>query len=268
VPKSDMMSRYEDISCETRGPVAWIFHNRPGQRNAQGETLLGEMAAAIDRAVSDENVRVIVVAGKGDHFSAGHDLKTAENSGQGYTVEQRYAFERKHYYDLCLKLWDCPKPTIAAVQGACVAGAFMLANACDLLVAADDAFFSDPVVSMFGAAAVEVLIHPTVAGMRMAKDMLFTGRRIDSMEALACGMASRRVPRADLERTSQELAEQIAGAPPFALKLVKRSLHRSLDMKGFRAGLEAHFDTHQLSHISEEFSQRAARALAAGQRKG
>ena len=261
------MPEYHDISYEVRGPAAWIFHDRPEQRNAQGEALLSEMAAAIDRAAIDDAIRVVVIAGRGDHFSAGHDLKTAENNGQGYTVEQRYAFEQKHYYDFCLKVWNCPKPTIASVQGACVAAGFMLANVCDLIVVSEDAFFSDPVVSLFGAAAVEVLIHPTVLGQRTAKDLLFTGRRMGAKEALGCGMASRLVTRADLEPATQELAEQIAKAPPFALKLVKRSLHRTLDIQGFRAGLEAHFDTHQLSHVSGEFAERAARVLAGSPRK-
>jgi enoyl-CoA hydratase len=261
------MAEYGDIWCERRGPAAWIFQNRPQQRNAQGETMLREMAAAIDDAANDESVRVIVIAGRGDHFSAGHDLKTAENSGRGYTVEQRFDFEQEHYYGLCLKIWDCPKPTIAAVQGACVAGAFMLANACDLLVVSDDAFFSDPVVGLFGAAAVEVLVHPAAMGTRAAKDLLFTGRRMDSAEALACGMASRRVLRKELEPATQELANQIARAPSFALKLIKRSLHRSLDIAGFRAALEAHFDTHQLSHLSAEFTEQAGRILATSRQR-
>lgn len=254
---------FEAIVYEVRGPVAWIWQNRPKQRNAQDQKMLAELSAAIDLAVSDEAIRVVVLAGKGDHFSAGHDLKSGENNGRGYSVEERYAFEQKYYYDIALKLWDCPKPTIAAVQGACVAGAFMLANMCDLLVASEDAFFADPVVNLFGAAAVEVLIHPTVLGMRKAKDLLYTGRRMDAKEGFECGMVSRLVARDALDDTTQDLAVQIAKAPPFALKLVKRSLHRTLDMRGFRAALDAHFDTHQLSHMTSEFAAKTAAGLTA-----
>ncbi|KGF70709.1 enoyl-CoA hydratase [Hoeflea sp. BAL378] len=255
------MTEYSSLIYETIGPVARIWLNRPAQRNAQDTALLTELDQAMNLAQADEGVRVIILAAKGAHFSAGHDLKSAENDGQGYSVEERYAFEKKYYFDTAMRFWDSPKPTIAAVQGACVAAGFMLANMCDLVVVADDAFFSDPVVNLFGAVAVEVLVHPQVLGMRKAKDLLFTGRRMGAQEALDCGMASRLVPVAELESATLELANQIAKAPPFALKLVKRSLHRTLDLQGFRAGLDAHFDSHQLGHVSNEFAEKTRAGL-------
>ena len=85
-----------------------------------------------------------------------------------------YAFMKKNTDDF-MSLWRCPKPTIARVQGACVSGAFMMANMCDLMVASDDAYFADPVVHSLGAASVEILVHPWVMGLRRAKEMLFTG---------------------------------------------------------------------------------------------
>lgn len=249
------MSDYKYILYERIGSAARISHNRPERRNAEGARLLEEMGEAVQRAVKDEAVRVIIIAGTGDHFSAGHDLKESEAERSDFTVEERYAFEERLYYDFCMKIWDAPKPTIAQVQGACVAAAFMLANVCDLIVASEDAFFADPVVNSLGAAAVEVLVHPTVLGLRLAKDLLYTGRRIDAKEAFACGMVSRLVPREELESATLALAEQIARTPPFALKLVKRSLHRTMDIGGFRAALDAHFDTHQLSHVTAEFAR-------------
>jgi enoyl-CoA hydratase len=246
------MTDYEDILYERNGAVARISHNRPQLRNAQNTRLLEEMGAAVQRAVQDTDVRVIVIAGTGDHFSAGHDLKDGE-SRRHFTVEERFAHEERLFYDFCLNIWDAPKPTIAQVQGACVAAGFMLANVCDLIVASEDAFFADPVVNSLGAAAVEVLVHPTVLGLRLAKDLLFTGRRLTAQDAFGCGMVTRLVPRSQLEQETLALADQIAKAPPFALKLVKRSLHRTMDIQGFRAGLEAHFDTHQLSHAASEF---------------
>lgn len=261
------MSKYQDIEVERFGAVARISHNRPELRNAQNTRLLEEMGDAVERASKDDEVRVIVIAGKGDHFTAGHDLKEGVTR-RDFTVEQRYAHEERLFYDFCLKIWDTPKPTICQVQGACVAAGFMLANVCDLIVASEDAFFADPVVQTLGAAAVEVLIHPTVLGQRLAADLLFTGRRLTAAEGLACGMVSRLVPRPELESATLELANQIAKAPPFALKLVKRSLHRNLDMQGFRAGLDAHFDTHQLSHATQEFKRTWERGLDAGIERG
>ena len=256
------------IIAERLGPVARILQNRPERRNAQGTRMLEELEAALDAAVADPAVRVIVLGGVGDHFSAGHDLKEGEAERSGFTAEQRYARESRLYYDLSLKIWDAPKPTIAQVQGACIAGAFMTANMCDLVVASEDAFFADPVVNTLGAAAVEVLVHPTVMGLRKAKDLLYTGRRMDAAEALACGMVSRVVPRAALEAETLALAERIAATPPFALRLVKKSLNRTLDMAGFRAGLEAHFDTHQLSHLTTEFAEVVERGLGGAIARG
>jgi enoyl-CoA hydratase len=161
-----------------------------------------------------------------------------------------------------MRIMDCPKPTIASVQGACIAGGFMVANMCDLIVAAEDASFADPVARTLGAAAVEVLIHPWVLGTRKAKELLFTGERMGAAEALQAGMVNRVVPRAELEATTMALAEKIAEAPPFALKILKRSLNRTLDMQGLRTSLQAHFDTHQLSHVTEAFKSARDAGLA------
>jgi enoyl-CoA hydratase len=248
-----MPDQHSDVVYQKDDGIAWIRLNRPEQRNAQDTSLLTSLDSAVSAAAVDAEVRVIVLAGNGEHFSAGHDLKTAENYGKGCTVEERFAYESQYYYDICMRIWDVPKPTIASVQGGCIAAGFMLANMCDLIVASEDAFFCDPVVHLFGAAAVEVLIHPSAVGLRKAKDLLFTGRRMDAREAFDCGMVSRLVPRAQLHEETRALAAQIAQAPPFALTLVKRSLHRMADIQGLRASLQAHFDTHQLAHVSDEF---------------
>jgi enoyl-CoA hydratase len=166
------------------------------------------------------------------------------------------------YFDYCMRIWDFPKPTIAQVQGACVSGGFMIANMCDLVVAGESAYFSDPVGHTLGAAATEVLIHPWVMGLRKAKEMLYTGGHVDAAEALRIGMVNRVVPDAELGAQTDALAARIAQAPPFGLKLIKRSLNRSLDAQGLRGALSAHFDTHQLSHLSEGFLRARDAGLA------
>jgi enoyl-CoA hydratase len=160
------------------------------------------------------------------------------------------------------------KPTIAQVQGAAVAGGFMVANMCDLVVASGDAFFADPVCRTLAASAVEVLCHPWVMGLRSAKEFLFTGRRMGAAEAHRLGMVNRVVPRAELEAATTALAEEIAAAPPFAIKLTKRSLNRAAEIQGFRSSIMAHFDTHQLAHVSEEFKQMRERGLASAIARG
>ncbi len=252
-------TEYTDIAYEVIGPVARISHNRPDRRNAEGTKLLDELDHALGQAGADPDIRVVIVGGKGDHFSAGHDVKEA--MGRADVVETRYAYEEQRYLGYCLRLWDFPKPTIAQVQGACIAGGFMVANMCDLVCAADDAYFADPVCATLAAAATEVLIHPWVLGLRAAKDFLYTGRKMMADEALRNGMVSRVFPRASLEEQTLALANHIAKAPPFAMKMLKRSLNRTADMQGFRNAIQAHFDTHELCHTTQEYKEVRARGL-------
>jgi enoyl-CoA hydratase len=249
---------YENILYERLGPVARIWHNRPAVLNAESSTLLRELDDAVRAAEADPDIRVIILAGKGKHFCAGHDLKEALHVvgiKPGSTVEERWAYEIEHFYEYCLRILDLSKPTIAQVQGACIAGGFMVANMCDLVVASEDAYFSDPVTHTLGTAAVEVLIHPWVMGVRKAKELLFTGGKLDAAEAQRIGMVNRVVPRETLEAATLALATDISKAPPFALRLVKRSLNRVMDAQGLRVALSAHFDAHQLSHQTTEFKK-------------
>lgn len=256
------------ILIEQHGAVRRLCLNRPQARNAQSQQMLDVLDAAFEDAKNDNDTRVVVLAASGPHFSAGHDLKQAEAERADFSVEQRWAYEEKRYFGYCMRIWDFPKPTVVQVQGACVAAGFMLANMCDLMVASEDAFFSDPVSHTMGAAATEVLIHPWVLGLRQAKELLFTGERLDAHEAKALGMVNRVVPREDLDSATLALAQRIAQAPPFAMQLLKRSLNRSVDVRGMREALSAHFDLHQLSHVSEEYRATKEAGLAGAIAKG
>jgi enoyl-CoA hydratase len=132
------MSPPEFIHIEQIGTVRRIWLNRDNARNAQSTQLLDELDHALTGAKQEESVRVLILGAKGKHFSAGHDLKEAQEKRSNFSVEERWAFEEKRYFAYCLALWDFPKPTIAQVQGACIAAGFMLANMCDLIVAAYD----------------------------------------------------------------------------------------------------------------------------------
>ena len=259
--KLGIMSEYQDVTYEVVGAVARIYHNRPNRRNAEGTRLLDELSLALTRAAADDEVRVVIIGGTGDHFSAGHDVKEAMERPD--VVETRYAYEETHYLGLCLRLWDFPKPTIAQVQGACIAGGFMVANMCDLLVAADDAYFVDSTCVTLAAAATEVLVHPWVMGMRTAKEFLYTGQRMTAADGYRIGMVNRVVARSELTETAMKLASDIAKAPPFAIKMLKRSLNRTADMQGFRNAIQAHFDTHELCHTTQEYKQVRASGLDA-----
>lgn len=252
---------FELIEYHAADGIARIAHNRPQARNAESQGLLEELDQALGLAVRDASVKAIVISGKGDHFSAGHDLKEAAAKRSNFTVEQRWEFEERYYLGYAMHIYDCPKPTIAQVSGACIAGGFMVANMCDLIVASDDAFFSDPVCQTLATAAVEVMIHPWVMGARKAKEFLFLGERMSAREALAIGMVNKVVARADLQAETDRMAQRIAACDPFALRLVKRSINRGLEMQGLRSAIDAHFDTHQLSHLSEGFKRARAQGL-------
>ncbi|MES2973083.1 MAG: enoyl-CoA hydratase [Pseudomonadota bacterium] len=256
------------LQIEQIGNVRRIWLNRPDARNAQSRQLLDELNDAFEAAGEDSEVRVVILAARGQHFSAGHDLKQAQAERAEFTVEQRWAFEEKHYFGHCMRIWDFPKPTIVQVQGACVAAGFMLANMCDLMVASEDAFFSDPVTHTMGAASLEVLIHPWVLGLRHAKELLFTGGRMTAQEGKEAGMVNRVVPLASLDAETLALAERIAKAPPFAMQIVKKSLNRSIDVRGMRQALSAHFDLHQMSHETAEYKQTKNAGLATAIVKG
>jgi len=243
---------YQDIIAEKIGPVARLWHNRPKVRNAENTQLLDEFMAALAGAEADSETRVIVFAGKGGHFSAGHDLKEGRALRADLTLEERWSYEEKHYFNYCLNILNCSKPTIAQVDGACISGGFMLANMCDLMIASEDAFFADPVVHTMAVAAVEVLVHPWVLGARKAKELLFTGQRLSAADAYAAGMVNRVVPAAELDKTVLDLANRIAQAPPFALKVLKKSINRTFDIMGRETALRAHFDSHVATHYSEE----------------
>ena len=160
-----------------------------------------------------------------------------------------YNWEAKRYFG-CSRRWrDIPKPSIAAVQGACIAGGLLLVWPCDLIVAADNARFSDPVVLM-GIGGVEYHGHTWELGPRKAKEMLFTAKPVDAEEAHRRGMVNRVVPLAELDQQARALALEIAKMHPHALAMAKRAVNQTLDAMGQHAALQSCFDIHQLGHAS------------------
>jgi enoyl-CoA hydratase len=250
------------VGYERRGPVALVTMNRPEYRNAQNSAMTYALDAAFVRAVDDDEVAVIVLAGAGKHFSAGHDIGTpgrdVDTSFERKAVlwwdhvgkaggDLRYARESEVYLGMCRRWREIPKPTIAMVHGACIAGGLMLAWVCDLIIAADDAFFADPVVRM-GIPGVEYFAHPWMLGPRAAKEFLFTGDRFDAARAHQLGMVNRVVPRADLESETLAIAHRIAEMPRFGLALAKKAVNQAEDQMGMRAGMDSVFGLHHFAH--------------------
>src|SRR5580692_754101 len=252
----------DEVLYAADGAIARVTMNRPKYRNAQNSAMTYALDDAFYRAAADDTVKVIVLSGAGDHFSAGHDIGTPERDVDRSFArraglwwdhvgklggESRYAREQEVYLGMCRRWRELPKPMIAQVHGACIAGGLMLAWICDLIVAADDAFFADPVVRM-GIPGVEYFAHPWVLGPRFAKEVLFTGERFGAERAYQVGMVNRVVPRAELAEATLALAGQVAAMPPFGLALAKRAVNQCEDQMGLRPGMDSVFGLHHVAH--------------------
>jgi enoyl-CoA hydratase/carnithine racemase len=238
------------IAYEASDRIATITLNRPQAANAQTLEMLDDLDDAWRMAAEDPDVRVIVLQANGKHFSAGHDIRgVGENGGTPakLTVAGIYEIEAKRFLEYSLRWRNVPKPSIAAVQGVCIAGGLLLCWPCDLIVAADNAKFSDPVVSM-GIGGVEYHGHTWEWGARKAKEILFTGRAMTAQEAEAIGMVTRVVPLDELRSHTRALAAEIAQRHPFALRQAKRAVNQTLDVQGFYAAIQSVFEIHQNGH--------------------
>lgn len=250
------------VRYERSGPVATVVMDRPEYRNAQNSAMTYALDDAFGAAAADDGVKVVVLTGAGDHFSAGHDIGTPgrdahlphpRRAGLWWDhsdkagAESRFARESEVYLGMCRRWRELPKPMVASVQGACVAGGLMLAWVCDLIVASEDAFFADPVVRM-GVPGVEYFAHPWVLPPRVAKELLFTGDRMTARRAHELGMVNRVVPRDQLASRTAELAARVAEMPRMGLALAKRAVNQAEDLQGLHSGLDAAFGLHHLAH--------------------
>jgi enoyl-CoA hydratase/carnithine racemase len=256
----------DHIQYEVDGAVGVITLDRPDKANAVNGQSLDEMNEAFMTAAADMAVKVIVLKSNGKHFSSGHDMSGSDEAlekaadegssapAQGSTLDWDtrglqaiYEWEAIHYLGYSRAWRDIPKPTIAAVQGQCIAGGLMLCWPCDLIIAADNAQFSDPVVRM-GIGGVEYHGHTWEVGPRKAKEMLFTARRFSAEEAADLGMVNRVVPLDDLVTETMTLAHEISEMHPFALAQAKRAVNQTMDVQGFYTALQSVFDIHQTGH--------------------
>ncbi len=256
------MSDLESILYETPAEhVARIVLNRPDTRNAQDTRLLYELNAAFDRAAQDDEIKVIILAANGPHFSSGHDLREVgaantmsefETVGTwcGFTcagAEKQMAREKEIYVGFCERWRNIPKPTLAAVQGKVIAGGLMLMWPCDIIIASDDAQFCDPVVN-FGIGGVEFFAHPWEFGARKAKELLFTSDWLPVEEAKHLGMVNQIVPREKLQESVLAMAQKISKKSLFALKLTKEAVNVAEDAQGRVQAMQTSFALHQLAH--------------------
>ena len=255
--------RYEGVE---RG-VARLVLARPDKRNAQNKAMLYEMNDALDQACQDDECKVIVIAADGPDFSSGHDLKDREPLTQtpvgtwgGFRqpgIEGHWSYEGEVYLGFCWRWRNIPKPTMVQVQGRVIAGGLMLVWPFDLVIASEDARFSDPVVA-FGVNGVEYFAHPWEVGVRKAKEMLFTGEAITAEEAKSLGMVNHVVPGDELKSFTMAMAEHIAKQPMVGLKLAKQSVNQMQDAQGLWPALQAAMSLQHMGHAHERLIHQPA----------
>jgi len=252
------MSDYKTVRYETlAGGVARVTLNRPETRNAQNMQMTYELNDALTRASYDDDVKVIILAGEGPHFSSGHDVRGREpyemkpiGISGGFKkpgAEGHLALEEEIYLNMCRRWQQLPKPTIAQVHGKTIAGGLMLMWVCDLIIASEDATFIDITLD-FGVNGVEWFGHPWEFGIRKAKEMLYTGDPVTAQEAYNLGMVNHVVPRAGLADFTLGIANRIAKRPSFSLKLAKMSCNQALDAQGFWTAQQAAFNLQHVGH--------------------
>lgn len=261
-PKSDpAYETGEPVRYETDGPIAQVIMNRPRFNNAQNSQMTYALDDAFKRAVDDDSVRVIVLKGEGKNFSAGHDIGTPgrdlyssferklllPDHANKPAAEMLYTREQEVYIGMCRRWRDIPKPTIAMVQGACVAGGLMLAWVCDIIIASDDAFFQDPVGRM-GIPGVEYFAHGFELPTRIAKEFILLGERMSAARAYHFGMVNRLVARDTLEDEAKRVALALAERPRLGNWLTKQAINHVEDLRGKRTAIDAHFHMHHFAH--------------------
>jgi enoyl-CoA hydratase len=223
------------VNREKRGAVALLKLNRPEKLNAMTRPMLDELAEALEEAERDEETRVVVLAGEGRAFSAGYDLDLVDSGVEG-SKEDRLRAELGRDFESVMRIWNYPKPVIAAVHGYCLGYAMEITAACDLSVAAEGCRFGVP-EARFGSGVI-CLILPWIIGQKHARELLLVGSdKVDAKRAEAIGLVNRVVAADALLEDTLALANEIALNDPVSVRLTKRALNGSLEAAGLRQAL-------------------------------
>jgi enoyl-CoA hydratase len=242
----------EAVLYETRGPAAWITLNRPEKLNALNKAVLTGLHEAFDRAVADDEVKVVVVTGAGRAFSAGYDL--ADEAAGAYGGAHDWHHVLGVDIDATMRLWSLPKPTVAAVRGYCLAGGCELAMACDMIVTGESGRFGEPEIR-YGSGPVTLLM-PFVLGQKKTNELLFTGDMIDAAAAERAGMVNRVVADDELESEVEALVRKIAPTPLPVLRLTKIALVRAFEAMGLREAVNTNLDLSSMLNAADTPEQR------------
>ncbi len=230
-----MAASYTTIAVERLGAVARLTLTRPERANAINQAMLGEIGSALDEIERDPQVRAVIVTGAGAAFSSGFDLK--EQMERRPSGVEAWRPLLRNDFDTIMRFWHFPRPTIAAVRGACLAGACELALACDMTIASEDAFFGEPELK-FGAGIVAMIL-PWLVGPKLAKEIILLGEdRIPAARARELGMVNRVVPADALDAAALGIANHLAAIDPHLLRESKRAINRAYEARSMLEALE------------------------------
>lgn len=228
------------VELEIVGSVARITLNKPDKLNAIDAGMLDQLEIALDTAESMNEVRAVLLDGRGRAFSAGFDMAPA-NDVSTASHGERLRRELERDFEVIMRFWDCPKPTIAAVHGFCLGSAMEMTAVCDITIAADDARFGAPEVK-YGSGIV-CLILPWIVGFKHASEILLAGNNdIGATRAESMGLVNRVVSAAELQAEALAVARQVGANDALAVRLTKRAIHRSLETAGLRRALREALD--------------------------
>lgn len=253
----------ETMLCRREGRLGYMTLNSPESANALSGAMLAELDAAFETFNADPDVRVLVIEGAGNGFSAGYDIKDgAEPDSQinpGLKVVNDVA-RLDRTVARWLRIWHNPKPVVAVIHGYCMGGALELCMSCDLVVAASDATLQFAAVRSQGVPPLTW--YPWFMGLRHAKRFLWTGDPLSGEQAERFDLVNMAVPADALRQTAESLASRVALMPSELLFLNKRALHRALDTAGFSQSLGSGIEADAIAHLlpsAQEFTTRAKR---------
>jgi enoyl-CoA hydratase len=225
----------EFIERRDHNKTAILAVNRPEVRNALHPPLMRELMAAVRAADGDDAVQVIVITGKGPSFGAGYDLKYDWETFRGGARPMDYRESLRRCLEFEMSPFDCAKPTISMVRGYCLGASCELALLCCLTFAAEDAQFGEPEIRF--SAPAPALVLPWLVGVKKARELLYSGDRIDARSALALGLVNRVCADDRLEDETLAFADRIATVAPEALRMAKLGVNRAMELMGFRSAL-------------------------------
>ena len=257
----------ERIIYEKSGPIARITLNWPEKANAQDQKLAEEVDAALLDADRDYDIKVVILKANGKGFCSGHAIGDNARDYPSFAEgAQRTGTPWKAQTDLFVKptlnLWELSKPTIAQVHGYCLGGGTHYGLTTDIVIAADDAYFSYPPLQGFGMPSGECSIEPWVfMNWRRASYYLYTAEKVDAAKALEYGLINEVVPRDELEDRVESIARHIAQAPLTTLMATKANIKRAWEMMGMRVHWQTSNDLVVLASMSSDVQQLIGQVL-------